>query len=100
MFGPEGNKQLPSMTGFTQALFGNTGAWPYLGDLFDAASLGDFHFKPAVVKASKKNIQSVYKNEQGLKLSAISTHHGPLPALAWRVAIGGNNSYLQRRHEW
>ncbi len=88
VFGPEGNKLLPSMTGFTQALFGDAGAWPYLGDLFDAASSSDFHFKPAVVKADKKNIQPVYKNEQGLELSAITTHHGPLPALAWRVAIG------------
>ncbi len=88
VFGPEGNKLLPSMTGFTQALFGSDGAWPYLSDLFATDSNSDFYFKPTTVKADKDNVQSLYKNKQGLELSAITTYHGPLPALAWRVDVG------------
>lgn len=88
VFGPEGNKLLPSMTGFTEALFGKSGAWPYLGDLFDVGSNSNFHFSPVTVKTNKDKVQSVYNNKQGLKLSAITTHHGPLPALAWRVDAG------------
>lgn len=88
VFGPEGNRLLPSMTGFTQALFGAAGAWPYLGDLLDAGSNSAFHFKPVSIKTDKENVQVVYENDDGLVLRAITTHHGPLPALAWRVEAG------------
>lgn len=87
LYGPEGNELLPSMTQFVQTLFGRKGAWPYLSDFLPKVSGGSFKLKPTTVAKDKKNIQVVY-DKDGITLSAISTHHGPLPALAWRVDVG------------
>lgn len=86
VFGPEGNQLLPSTTQFMQTLLGQKGVWPYLSDFLPKNTGSAFNFKPSNVKTNSHQIQMVY-NRDGIKLSAISTHHGPLPALAWRVDI-------------
>lgn len=82
VFGPTGNNLLPSIEDFTLALFGPKGAWPYLGSFFDSESSAQFHFVPQTVTADEANWQTINEN---LRLGAIRTHHGPLPALAWRI---------------
>jgi len=82
VFGPTGNNLLPSMEDFTKALFGTKGAWPYLGSFFDPESSAKFRFVPRSVSADEANWHTINDN---LRLGAIRTHHGPLPALAWRI---------------
>ena len=82
VFGPTGNNLLPSMEDFTKALFGPEGAWPYLGSFFDPESSARFRFVPRNVTADEASWHTINEN---LRLGAISTHHGPLPALAWRI---------------
>jgi len=82
VFGPTGNSLLPSMEAFTEALFGPMGAWPYLGSFFDSESSAQFHFIPQTVIADETSWHTINDH---LRLGAIRTHHGPLPALAWRI---------------
>ncbi|MBE8232645.1 MAG: MBL fold metallo-hydrolase [Endozoicomonadaceae bacterium] len=88
VYGTEGNHLLPSITGFMDALIGKQGTWPYLADFLPKNKGGKFKFIPTIVKQDKTNIQRVHEAD-GIKLSAIATHHGPLPALAWRIDIAG-----------
>ncbi len=88
VFGPSANELLPSMTGFTWALFGQQGAWPYLNDFLPGRSgSAPFKIEPITIKPNRNKIQTVFTDEQ-LQLRTVSVHHGPLPTLAWRVNFG------------
>jgi ribonuclease BN (tRNA processing enzyme) len=86
VYGPTGNRMMPDTTGFVRALFdGKTGAWRYLGDYLsgDAAYRLESHNVPAGDREQRNIV-----NRTGLRLFSIPVHHGPVPALAWRVDIG------------
>jgi len=89
VLGPSGNDLMPSMTDFVQALFAaGTGAFGYLSEYADTTQASDYHIRSQDVDASSKTPLTVYQGN-GLKLSAIGVHHGPIPALAWRVELAG-----------
>lgn len=90
VYGPEGNHLLLSMKDFLNALIGQQGAWPYLSDFLPQNQGGKFKFRPVTVKTDKTKSQTVHQSN-GITLSAISTHHGPLPALGWRVDVAGKS---------
>lgn len=91
VFGPTGNKLMPSMQEFVAALFDNPqGAFHYLSDFVDPSQSSAYKLITHDVSASGKTLWSGFQNKR-LQLSAIAVHHGPVPALAWRVDIDGHS---------
>lgn len=85
IFGPDKNHFMPSTKTFVKRLFDdNNGAWQYLGDhLNGEASL---QLKADNIAMSKKE-KVIYKHGN-ISISAVSVHHGPIPAIAYRVNVG------------
>lgn len=87
LYGPAGNDWLPDVATFTQRLFGTEGAYPYLSDyLIPQEQSGSYAMRPQVVAPQLGEIFSVALDSH-IQISATRVHHGPLPALAWRVDI-------------
>jgi ribonuclease BN (tRNA processing enzyme) len=101
VYGPAGNKVMPSTVTFVRALFdGTRGAYRYLGDFLSPMGSNTYKLQPHNVgeqrdkiRASRKTgdkIWSVFANER-LKTSATAVAHGAIPALAWRIEAGGKS---------
>lgn len=85
--GPTGNRLLPDTTEFVRLLLGgDRGAWRYLGDFLSGEAA--YRILPQDVPAEGRERQ-VAVDRPDLKATAVPVHHGPIPALAWRVEIGG-----------
>ena len=88
IFGPSGNKFMPSTTEFVNDLFSEPhGAWRYLSDLVEPSTEGSYTLQPHNVAPSATPVL-VFRNAE-MALYAVSVIHGAFPALAWRVEIGG-----------
>jgi ribonuclease BN (tRNA processing enzyme) len=88
IFGPSGNKFMPSTTEFVNDLFSEPhGAWRYLSDLVEPSTEGSYTLQPHNVAPSATPVL-VFHNAE-MALYAVSVIHGAFPALAWRVEIGG-----------
>jgi ribonuclease BN (tRNA processing enzyme) len=88
IYGPSGNKFMPSTTEFVSDLFSEPhGAWRYLSDLVEPGTEGGYTLQPHNVAASSTPVL-VFRNAD-MALYAVSVVHGVFPALAWRVEIGG-----------
>src|SRR5271163_2790749 len=88
VYGPSGNKYMPSTTEFVGDLFSEPhGAWRYLSDLVEPGAEGSYVLQPHDVAASSTPAL-VFRNPD-IALYAVSVVHGVFPALAWRVEIGG-----------
>jgi len=88
IFGPSGNKFMPSTTEFVSDLFSEPhGAWRYLSDLVEPGAEGSYTLQPHNVAISPTPAL-VFRNAD-MALYAVSVVHGAFPALAWRVEIGG-----------
>jgi ribonuclease BN (tRNA processing enzyme) len=88
IFGPSGNKFMPSTTEFVGDLFSDPhGAYRYLSDLVDPGADGSYKLQPHNVAASSTPVL-VFRNAD-MAMYAVSVVHGAVPALAWRVEIGG-----------
>ena len=86
VYGPTGNRRMPATGAFVQALFGDdNGAWRYLGSYLTGEEA--YRLRAVDVPAEGKESQRVMDRD-GLRLTAVPVHHGPIPALAWRVDIG------------
>jgi ribonuclease BN (tRNA processing enzyme) len=85
VYGPPGNALMPGAAAFVDALFGKAGAFRYLGDFLDGGA--SYTLEPQDVKADGKVVGVGRFSD--LRLAATAVEHGPLPALAWRVEIGG-----------
>jgi len=89
LFGPTGNSLMPSMQTFVDDLFAQPqGAFHYLSDFIDPEQSSAYKLRPENISAEGKQRWSGFHNKR-LTLSAIPVHHGPVPALAWRVDIDG-----------
>ena len=89
VFGPSGNQLMPSTSEFVTSLFSKpSGAFKYLSDFVDRAESAAYKIRAYDVPFNNRTNWSEFENDR-IKLSAISVHHGPLPAVAWRVDIGG-----------
>lgn len=88
VYGPAGNEWMPSTEQFMQQLFGNQGGYRYLNDLIDFKSGNQDNtlFRIHTVALNRDNVQR-FKIDPNITLSAIQVHHGPLPALTWRVDV-------------
>jgi len=98
LYGPSGNKFMPSTVTFVRALFDNTrGAYRYLGNFLDPLAKDTYKLRPNDVgeerrrlgarRAPDPDILSAFANER-LRTSAVYVAHGSAPALAWRVDAG------------
>ncbi len=91
LFGPSGNDLMPSMRNFVDGLFAKPqGVYHYLSDFVDSTEAGSYKLIAYDIPATGTGTWAGFNNTR-LRLSAIPVHHGPLPALAWRVDIGGHS---------
>jgi len=88
VYGPGGNALMPSMDEFVKNLFGPDGAFRYLNDYLTGAE--SYRLLPQTVDASGKT-QQVVISDKDYRILAVPVHHGPIPALAWRVETGGHS---------
>jgi ribonuclease BN (tRNA processing enzyme) len=89
VYGPTGNEVMPGTHAFVDSLFNNTnGAFRYLGSYLT----GDERYRllahdiPAQGKTPRTAI-----DDARFRLTAVPVHHGPIPALAWRIDIAGRS---------
>ena len=84
VYGPTGNRLMPATDAFLQALFGGVqGAFRYLGSYLSGED--DYRLYAVDVPAEGRAQQAF--NQAGWRFTAVPVHHGPVPALAWRVDI-------------
>jgi ribonuclease BN (tRNA processing enzyme) len=88
VYGPVGNKVFPSTRQFVADLFDpKRGAYRYLAD-FLAGNDGGYVLQVHDVALRAHEIRTISPLPD-LQLSATPVIHGGVPALAWRVSIGG-----------
>jgi len=89
LYGPTGNARFPATREFVQELFGSQGgAFRYLGDYLT----GEESFRLSAHDVNASGTQPVtVLNDKRFRLTAIPVHHGPVPALAWRVDLAGRS---------
>lgn len=89
IYGPEGNDFMPSTTEFVSDLFGDHGAYGYLSELFVPAEDGAYKMQPHSAAPSEKPVLQFRGDD--LTASSVRVIHGWVPALAWRIEIGGKS---------
>ncbi len=88
IYGPPGNDFMPSTTEYVNDMFRDPhGAYRYLSDLVGPTVEGTYTLQPHNVEAGSTPVL-VFRNA-GMSLYAVRVIHGAVPALAWRVEIGG-----------
>lgn len=86
VYGPDGNSIMPATQTFIKKLFKTgSGAWQYMGDFLDGS--GTFTLKPHTIAFGKKP-RRIYRSKE-MYIYAVSVHHGPIPALAYRIEVQG-----------
>ncbi len=95
ILGPKGNFLMPSVSGFVSAMFDpDRGAYRYLGNHLPGAPGNDWKIisKDLDVQPDpEKNCLQGPSFENSIFTSAIPVHHGPVPAIAWRIDIDGKS---------
>ncbi|MGH8717599.1 MAG: MBL fold metallo-hydrolase [Burkholderiales bacterium] len=88
VFGPEGNEIMPGTAEFMRALFApKDSAFRYLADYLDPKAKSPYKIRPHDVRRGEQEIFS----ESGFRVLSAPVVHGPLPARAYRVEIGGKS---------
>lgn len=88
LLGPDVNDFMPSTEEFIRRLFkNNKGAWQYLGDNLDGTARLQLN---AQTIGDIRKVSTVYIKGD-IRIQAVRVHHGPIPALAYRVNIGNRS---------
>lgn len=88
VYGPSGNEIFPSTTEFVASLFDSKhGVYRYLAD-FLAGNDGGYPLRAHDVALTAREIRTVLSGND-LLLDATQVIHGTVPAIAWRVSMGG-----------
>ena len=88
LLGPDVNDFMPSTEEFIRRLFkNNKGAWQYLGDNLDGTARLQLN---AQTIGDIRKVSTVY-TKGDIRIQAVRVHHGPIPALAYRVNIGNRS---------
>lgn len=85
--GPAGNELMPSTTEFVHRLFGSKGAYSYLSGYL-AQGEESYLLDVADITPDSERSHPFQVNDD-INTRAISVHHGPIPALSWRVSLSG-----------
>ncbi len=88
IYGPKGNELMPSAAEFVNGLFGKKGVYRYLNDYLVPASSSAYHIRTENIRPIKNSVKQIQLTD-AISLSAVPVHHGPIPALAWRIDAGG-----------
>lgn len=85
VYGPQAGGAFPSTQAFVSAMIGDkSSAYPYLSRYLSAGDDYQIFVKDiALDKHETQHLDPV----NGIKISVIPVHHGPVPAVAWRVDI-------------
>lgn len=87
IYGPDGNRLMPATQEFVTGLFeGGSHVYRYLGDFLSGD--GAYRLLPEAIPVDGREVLSVV-DRPDLHVSAIPVHHGPIPALAWRIGMDG-----------
>ncbi len=90
VYGPDGNDLFPSTPEFVLDLFdAKRGAFRYLSE-FIVPDADSYLLQPHAVKPDAKEVRRVFSSA-GIVADATTVIHGSVPALAWRVQIGGHS---------
>lgn len=88
--GPDGNHLMPGIKTFLERQFdAERGAFSYLSGFLDGSG-GLFALDPVTVAADTAEPVTVWQQE-GLRVSAVGVHHGPIPTLSYRIEIDGRH---------
>jgi len=88
IYGPPGNGFMPATTEFVSDFFGaQRGAYRYLSELLAPGEQGSYKIQPHSVVADTKPLPAFRSGD--LAILAVRVIHGAVPALAWRVELGG-----------
>jgi ribonuclease BN (tRNA processing enzyme) len=87
IYGPTGNDFMPSTTEFVADFFGDKGVYRYLSELLVPGEEGSYKMQPHDVAAESTPVMAFRSGD--VSASAARVIHGGVPALAWRVEIGG-----------
>ncbi|MBB5344295.1 MBL fold metallo-hydrolase [Tunturibacter empetritectus] len=88
VFGPPGNDFMPSTTEFVRDMFSDPhGAFRYLSELVEPGTGGSYQLQPHNVVAGAE--PALVFRSGAVVVYAVRVIHGQVPALAWRVDIGG-----------
>ena len=89
VYGPAGNSEFPSTVDFVRAFFNSrNGVYRYLGLVLVPQEEGGYELQPHDVVGDPSS--AVFHGEH-LSAYAARVMHGSVPALAWRVEIGGKS---------
>ncbi|HME33119.1 MAG TPA: MBL fold metallo-hydrolase [Terriglobales bacterium] len=88
IYGPEGNDFMPSTIQFVSDFFGEKqGAYRYLSELLVQGEEGSYKMQPHNVVGSARPVAAFRSGD--LAVYSVHVVHGGVPALAWRVEVGG-----------
>ncbi len=88
VLGPTGTDSYPSVDQWLERLFGTEGAYPYLASYLTFKSNGGYKLSADAVPATGNRRWARF-GSANVRAAAIPVHHGDVPAIAWRVEIGG-----------
>lgn len=89
IYGPAGNDAFPDTDEFIEKLFAEEGVFRYLSNFLSADS-ADYTIQPHTVLLDQQQINMIFQ-QSDIRVTAVSVVHGSVPALAWRVDIGGKS---------
>lgn len=84
IYGPSGNHLMPSTTDFIRTLFGHNGAYRYLSSYLDGSE--SYTINTLDIPIEYKQAQTILESPD-YQITAVPTHHGPIPAVAWKISI-------------
>jgi len=88
IYGPAGNDFMPTTTEFVSDFFGEKhGAYRYLSELLVQGEQSSYKLQPHDVMGSTKPM-AVFRSGD-LAAYSVRVIHGGVPALAWRLEVGG-----------
>jgi ribonuclease BN (tRNA processing enzyme) len=90
VYGPGGNDSFPATTEFVADLFdGKHGAYRYLAD-FLAGNEGGYKLVVHDVSLPGRAVRTIFRSND-IAAAATPVIHGGVPAIAWRIALGGKS---------
>jgi ribonuclease BN (tRNA processing enzyme) len=89
IYGPEGDSEFPSTVGFVNSFFNSrNGIYRYLSFLLPPENESGYELRPHNVVGDPSS--AAFRGEH-LSAYAARVIHGSVPALAWRIEIGGKS---------
>lgn len=88
IYGPAGNRVMPSTTTFIRRNFGPQGSYSYLQNFVEPDQRSAYKIQTTDVPLTPLEISNYTLNDD-FSLQAIPVNHGPIAATAWRVNIAG-----------